>query len=322
MKSKRHIRYGAGVGTLILALAWAGMTAADTITLHEEAYVQGPKVLLGDIADIQSDRQQDLARIELASAALPGEIRRLDAALVMARVKSSGIACDALQFQGAKSVSATTLSQLVTADLVTESLRAFIEANMPWDPATAEVEVAAFSGEFSIPEGGVQITWRPSPQYRYVGGGAFRGQVTVDGQIVKSITCQASVTAYSPVVIAKRDIARGTVISREALDIQIQPVNASNPLGAVTDPEEIAGLVARTTIYPGQVINARQVTQRTLVRRNQVVAIETHAGSLVVQGRARAMNDACAGDTLVCLNPETKAEIQGIVRADGVVVVP
>jgi flagella basal body P-ring formation protein FlgA len=59
---------------------------------------------------------------------------------------------------------------------------------------------------------------------------------------------------------------------------------------------------------------------RKIVKRNQTVVVETRAGGLLVQARARAMTDGCEGDVVRCLNVDSKEEFIGTVRADGVVI--
>ena len=77
------------IGAALFVAGGAAM-AADSLTLHEEAYVKGPKVYLGDVADIEGENAVDLAMVEVASAALPGASKRLNAALVASRIRHAG----------------------------------------------------------------------------------------------------------------------------------------------------------------------------------------------------------------------------------------
>lgn len=307
-------------GGLILAtapvLAWA-----DTITLKGEVYVTGPKVLLGDVADIEGESKEVLEAVELASAALPGDCRRLDAALVMSRVKNAGVAFEELDMKGARTVRATTLHQDVTAEAIAEGLRAFVEGAMPWDPFETEVDVTMPSQGVVVPDGDLEILWRPNPQYRYVGTGAFRGQVAVDGQVKKTITCRATVEPYVDVVVARYDIPRAKPLVKSGLITEKRQLSGLDA-GAFLEIEALEGFVAKRTIFPGQVITNRNVAPRKVIRRNQIVNVETRVAGLVLLTRARARTDACAGEVVICTNLDSKEDFEGIARKDGVVVVP
>jgi len=304
------------------ALTMASFAAfADTIILKEEVYVKGPKVLLGDVAEIDGDSKEFLETVEVAPAALPGDCRRVNASLVMSLVKHSGIEVEDLQIKGARAVRATTLHRDVPRAMIAESLRAFIEAEMPWDPLDTDVEVIVPVENVVVPDGEVEFAWRPNPQYRYIGTGAFRGRLAVAGQVQKSLLCKATVEAYGQVVVARNDISRGKPLVMADLETEMRRLSTLKT-GTFQRPEELAGLVARTSIFPGQVITSRKVMPRRVIKRNQIVIVEARLGALHLQSRARARSDACEGDLVVCENHDSKAEFQGIARKDGVVIVP
>jgi len=303
---------------LALSPCW---TSAETIVLKPEVYVRGPKVFLGDVAEIEGEASASLAGIELSTAALPGATRRLDASYVLARVKNAGVEFEQLDIEGASRVQATTLHQEVSGAMLAESLRAYIEAEMPWDPLDTEVTIAEPVGVLVVPDGGLEIAWRPNPQFRYIGSGGFSAQVYVDGQAYKSVTCRATVEPYVDVLVARRDIPRGRPIGASDVDVR-KCALSSLQADAFERPEELAGYVARTTIYPGDVLTTRKVTPREVIRRNQIVSVEARVNGLLLQARARALSDACAGDVVVCENLRSKEQFQGIVLDTGTVLVP
>ncbi len=304
----------------VATIALAPCAPADTVELKEKAYVKGPEVCLGDVAKIESPNKQKLAGIELASAALPGDTRRLDAGLVKSRIENAGFDTEDLELTGARAVHAVTLHQEVNPDIVAESLHGYIESQMPWDPQDTEIDVTRPLQKIVVPDGELHFEWRPAPSYKYIGSGSFRLAVQVDGIVRKTMTCSATVEPYVETVVAKRDLVRGELISSR--DITTEKRRLSSLDGATfTSCDELSGYVARTTVFPGQVITSRKVEPRTVVKRNQIVTVQTFAGGLMLQGRAKALSDACAGDLLVCQNIESKQQFQGIVRNDGIVIV-
>jgi flagella basal body P-ring formation protein FlgA len=94
------------------------------------------------------------------------------------------------------------------------------------------------------------------------------------------------------------------------------------PASAILSIEEAVGMIARKTIFPNQPLTTRHIEPRTVVKRNQLVPVEMLVGALRVQTRAQALSNARAGDFILLQNPGNKQQFQGIVRADGVVIVP
>lgn len=305
---------------IVALLAITALSAADTVTLKGEAYVKGPNVTLGDIADIQGEHAEALSLVQLAPAAIPGGSKKFDTAMLKSRIATAGLPVDTLEFSGPASTVATTLHNELTPDMMSAELRTFIESEMPWNPDDTSIDIAVPTQEIMVPDGALEIRWWPNPQYRWVGPGVFRGEIQVDGEVKRTVLLRAEIEAYADVLVAATDIPRGKLIS--ASDIQIEKRAMSMLKGSVLSRmDEVAGQVARSTIFPGQVITSRQLAPRQLVKRNQNVTVEAKAGGLVVRSQARALMNACAGDVIVCMNPDSKEEFQGTVRGDGVVVV-
>lgn len=308
-------------GLAVVAALGCGAAAAGTLVLRDEAYVKGPQVLLGEVADIEGELASVLKEIDLGTAALPGDSKRLNAALVESRIRNAGVDLASIEVKGAPAVRATTMHLEINADMLANSLREFIEASMPWDPANTEIDILPNVADFRVPDGEVSFDWQANPQYRYLGQGAFRGAVIVDGQTQKRFTMKASIESYGDVVVARTDIPRGQILSANLLEVQKRALSKIEA-GTFAHPAEVEGCVTRTTLFPGQELTARKVQPRILVKRNQLVAVEIQTGALRVQSQARALVPGAAGDVILCQNLSSKQEFQAVVRKDGVAVVP
>lgn len=307
--------------TIMLAalLALAGVHAAgDTLTLRQEAFVKGPKVLLGEVADIEGANASSLAAVDLGSAPQPGQSRQLNAALVESRLRTAGLT--EVSVKGAASVRATTLHAEVTPDMVAESLRMFIQSQMPWKSDNTEIDIKPPTDQILVPDGQVCFTWRANPQYAYLGQGAFQGTVSVDGRSQTTVTCKATIESYASVVVAANDIPRGKPLIPGLLESRRLPVSGL-PHGAATSIEDLIGRVASKTIFPGQIITTRNVEMPILVHRRQSVPVELESGTVHVQTQGVALMDGRVGDVIACGNVMSQEQFQGVVRQDGVVVV-
>src|SRR5690606_22394469 len=155
-----------------------------------------------------------------------------------------------------------------------------------------------------------------NPRYGYVGLGAFKADILVDGERQRSVLCRANVETYGEAAVATAQIERGQIVNPHHIRMERYPLS-NMPQGAYQNAEEVAGLVARTTILPGQVLTQRRVEPRTLVHRRQLVTVESRVGTLAVTTQARAMSDGKAGDVIELMNTDSKQVFTGIVRPDG-----
>jgi flagella basal body P-ring formation protein FlgA len=324
-KRRNGIRPQGADATLILhallllgALLFCLVGWSDSLVLKDEVFVKGPKVLLGDLVEIHGETIQGLADIEVTSAALPGAYKQINASLISSRIRSAGHKLDDFSLEGSSQVRANTLATEVSRHAIGESLRQFIQQEMPWEPTQTDIDIPDLNQDYMVPDGRLEITWRANPQYRYLGHGTFRCGLRVDGEIRKTFYMKANVESYGTVLLAANDITRGQFLSVNDLETRRQARSAM-PAGALTDPKGVVGLLATKTLYSGQVLTRRHVEARKLIKRNQLVPVELKSGTLKVRSQAKALMDARAGDILVCANPRTREQFQGIVRSDGVV---
>lgn len=304
------ILLGVGIGT------WA----EDTVTLKQDAYVKGKKVLLGEIALIEGPNAKHLASIEITNSAIPGSSRRIDASFLESRISNAGYLNKDVTLKGTPRVTATTLSLELTGDMLGEELRSHILDNMPWSMEDTEIDIDAPRGKTLISDGDYTINWRVSPSYKYLGSGTFRGEIMIDGEHEKTIYAKANVKAYAEVLVTNSGIARGEHLTAKNVHLEKRELSKIDT-GVFFDLDELNGAIAKSSIYEGQVVSARKVMAPKIIKRNQLVTVETRIGALMIRTRAQSLGDASVGEVVACRNIKSKEEFMGIVRKDGVVVI-
>jgi flagella basal body P-ring formation protein FlgA len=214
----------------------------------------------------------------------------------------------------------TAAHRQVTREMIAESLRQYIESNLPWDPLTSEVDVSLPAQDMVVPDGEMEIKWQANPNYKYIGATTFRGAVLVDGQSKKSVLCRAKVEAYADVFVAAKAIAAGQTVGASDLKKETFALSSLKE-PPLTDIGRAGGCVASRAIAAGDVITGKSLVARTIVKRKQTVTVLAKAGMLGIETQAVAETDGALGETVTCTNPSSKQTFQGVVREDGVVVV-
>ncbi|MEK7794823.1 MAG: flagellar basal body P-ring formation chaperone FlgA [Candidatus Hydrogenedentota bacterium] len=292
--------------------------AEDRVSLRDEVFVKGPKVVLGDIADVRGDNAAYLSSFELGQAASPGNSTVVNVALVKSKLNAAGIID--VTVDGSPRVTARTMYLDITKGMISDALREFIEIEMPWQLDATTIEIAPPAQGFVVPDGNVEFRFRRNPQYAFIGAGLFQGDVLVDGKVEKSFNARAAIESYGDVVTAATDIERGRSISPSDLRLEKRAMSGLDR-GAFFDFADVTGGVAKTSLLAGELVTARKIRPATLVQRGSLVSVETRLGALTVSTRGKALSEGAAGEMVRVLNLESGQELAGLVRDDGVVVV-
>lgn len=120
--------------------------------------------------------------------------------------------------------------------------------------------------------------------------------------------------AFAASVAPVRPIRAQTVIGPN--DVELAETEAP---GGVDSVEDVVGLEARVTLYPGRPILAAQVGPPAVVQRNQLVRMTYLRGTLAIQADGRALDRAGVGERVRVMNLASKQIVTGAVAEDGTV---
>ena len=139
-----------------------------------------------------------------------------------------------------------------------------------------------------------------------------------------TMNARAAVVALAWALLATAALAQSVVPTRPirsqsiitAADVGL--VQASHP-GAVADLDDVIGLEARVTLYPGRPITAGDVGAPAVIDRNQIVTMIYDIGGLRITAEGRALDRAGLGDQVRIINTDSRLTVVGKVKADGTV---
>lgn len=310
---------GLTIAVLMSLSCW--YAGADTVTLKPEAFIKGPTVMLGDVADIEGEHAEALRSIAVTHAALPGSSRRIDASLLRSRIVSAGYDSESVDVANTpRIVTATTMHLDVTRELLMDDLRNYIHMNMPWDPEETLVDIVPPTGKTVVADGDMSIAWRANPAYKYLGLGSFRGDISVDGQLSKTVYAKATIKTYADVLVTDGGLSRGTRLTPANVHLEKRDLSTIKT-GVFFGLDELNGAIAKSSIRAGQIITPDKVMAPKVVKRNQIVRVRTQVGAMVIQSQAQALSDGSVGDVLRCRNLKSKEEFTGVVGRDGILMV-
>ncbi|MCB1749220.1 MAG: flagellar basal body P-ring formation protein FlgA [Gammaproteobacteria bacterium] len=145
-------------------------------------------------------------------------------------------------------------------------------------------------------------------------------EVRCNGAKPWSLYVPVTLTRYAEVVVTTRPVARGQVLAPTDLALARRRVDGARA-DFLAGLNEAAGQVTRRSLAAGAVVGANQLERPRLVRRGDHVMLSSGHGGINVSVKGEALADGGAGERIRVRNLSSERVVEGIVNADGVVVV-
>lgn len=133
-------------------------------------------------------------------------------------------------------------------------------------------------------------------------------------------TLRAHIKKELRVLVARDDLARGSVLSAGLVEEAWQRVRSQHEAELIGPSSLEAGLMTRQAISKGRILLDGMFRRPFVVRRKQRVNLQVSDGGLVVSRKAEAMNDGGMGDVISLRLAGSRERIQGRITANGEVV--
>lgn len=308
-------RYGAILSALCFALGFAllALAPAHAATLKPRVSVSGPFVTLGDLVEGAGAA----AATPVFQSPDPGTEGSVRAVQIVAIAADHGIM--EIDYRGIDEVAIARTARIVTADEIRARIAERIAERLDIDAERVDVrfdrplQALHVEDELAAPAAVATFDYR-------AGSGRFTATVTVPGSRVlgPGVVVSGVSQRLVPVVTATGRIERGAVIARS--DLRIELVTAQQAGGnTFAEIADIAGKAARRNLQPGSAIAAGDLTEPTLVSRNDQVTIVYRKGSMVLTARGRAVSGGARGDVIRVVNEYTRRMIDAEITASGTV---
>jgi flagella basal body P-ring formation protein FlgA len=114
----------------------------------------------------------------------------------------------------------------------------------------------------------------------------------------------ADVKMLASVVVANRNIPKGTILSLSDFDTQIRDTATMN--GYALDATNLLGKSAARTIRTGEAMYYALVSEPIAVKRGDAVVVEAQSGTIVVSTQAIALADGRVGEQISVRNMQSE----------------
>jgi flagella basal body P-ring formation protein FlgA len=319
----------AGRAAVVLALLCAP-AAAQTVQLWPTCTVQGPRIMLADVARLQgftAADQERLGRLAIAAAAAPGGELVIHLDELRQDLRTAGVNLASIWIKGASACTVHTAAALPPAvigppdsgdTLALVVRRRLEEAVQPRDGDLELVFDAADQRllDLSSPpyDFDLQLTRPAGLGPVDVRVGIRRGQEPAQPHRLR-----VQVSLRRDVVVAAHSLERGQVVRPDDVTLARRSFQNLEAVG-MTRLDDVIGQEARRAVHGGEMLRRGDLRSVELVRRQELICVQSHDGGILIECAGRALQNGCLGDVVEVRNESSgqtySARVSGLRQAE------
>jgi len=195
------------------------------------------------------------------------------------------------------------------------ALEAFVRAHAT--ERVSRVELPSL-GDLEADADGRRVTFSLSEGQPVVGAVPVGVSIWNGDTLEQKSVVTAQVSVSRPVVVARRQLASGSVIGAEDVAVEDRAVTSAQ-VDALSDPAQAVSHQLRRGVQRGEPLRAVMLTAASTVRRGDRVKLRLEHGALVIETAGRAEEEGAEGQWIRVRNLGSMREVLGRVGPDGVV---
>ena len=297
------------LATLAIAAAVIAGATGGRIVVAPDATVSGEMVRLKDVAALEGAAAEALGMLVLGPAPGAGESRTLEGAAVLAALRRAPN-FEALTYTIPALVRVRRATQDVSEAAVRGIVERFLAEALGQGAGEAVLRTVEVAGPIRLPAGPYRARVIPPPGTPLFRRVRLQLEFTVDDRPVRTVWATADVGLFGPVVLARRPVARGEMLTEADLAVERRDLS-DLPREVVSDLDGAVGRVARTPLVPYVPLRRDQLGEPAAVHRGDVVLLVAERGGLRITAPGEVREDAGLGQQVRVVNRTSRRDLVG-----------
>lgn len=305
---------------LIMLLATAGycQTKAN-IYLKDFAWIEGPSIQLGEIAEIEGNEKlvEKLKKIKIASAPPLGQSRLVNQDYIWVRLYQSRIKAQQVIFQGAKEVKVTLLSNTIEEEEILRAIEALLSTFLPEEEREEmEVEIGkvAFSFPLLVPVGELKLEGEISSSSFNSSRLTILIRIYINENLYHTLSIPLKIKIFKEVLVANKNFPTDHIFTAGDLRKEKILINV-NKQGEewIYDLQEVLGKRLLKNISARTPLKKEIVGLPLLVNRGSLITLFIEGRNIRIQAQGKALAKGGKGDIIAVLNIGSQKRLKGII---------
>ena len=137
-------------------------------------------------------------------------------------------------------------------------------------------------------------------------------EIFADGKAYAKTEVQGKYYVLGEVYVPARNINKGEVITEDMLKTIRVRMNRIKPANVI-DKDKLINKETKKSLKEGKVVNARDIGNKILIRRNDIVTIVYKTDKMQITARGQARQDGVKGERIEVENTKSKKVLVGTV---------
>ncbi len=168
---------------------------------------------------------------------------------------------------------------LIKGSTIRSAVKAYIEKNMPWEKDNVHILFPAGTPDVAYSGDKISYEVRAGRNEEYIGDTAFKVLFFKDDTLIREEPVRVRMEVMLAIPVSTRALERDTEIRNEDIKI-VGRWFTRMPYSAITDPAEVIGKRAASSIRPNCEITRSMVKNSVLVARGKIVRIVLESGPM------------------------------------------
>jgi len=293
---------------LVAGMVWPSSVGALEVRFQPSVKAQGQMLTLGEIASLHPESAgQKHGDTPLFQAPQEGETKVYQASTLKAYVLDALPEDAAISWAGAGEITVRREGKLIRGQEVEKIVQEYLRERARELPVTE----LSFTPDdlphpFTVPHGELEHKVIPSHD-EVIGSLYFTVRFRVDGKLAGNVTVRGELEANAPVVVASRELDRGTVLSQDDLEVRESEISRSKK--PITSLRKAVGMRLKRSLDSGEILQSQEMERPVLVQRGEVVTMEASKGQLILTAKGVARSRGKKGETIKVRNTGSQREI-------------
>ncbi len=298
-----------GAALLSQPLGAAGLTS---VRVYDRAEVAADQILLGGIAQIDGGDAAFVRKLEgviLGRSPLPGKTRTLEPAMLLSRLKQSGIDPEKLDLQIPPEVVLSREAVTIERDQIEQIVRTFLQQQGDRKPSEAiVVKDIRVPEPVQLPKGPFSARVSAPKNSELAGNVPLQVTFNVEPDFERRMWVTATLEQRVNVVVVRRPLGRFKPI--DANDVELKAVDVAGlPADRIDDPEVAIGKRTRRALDSGTVLRPDLLEFPPLVKRGDRVRIIAESAGLRISAFGQAKQKGAQGELIPVMNLDSNKVI-------------
>lgn len=286
--------------------------AGTSVRVYDQAEVLADEIRLGGIARIDGGDAVLVRKLEnviLGRSPLPGKTRTLDAALLISRLRQSGVDPEELDLQIPTEVVLRREAVTIERDRIEQIVREFLQQRTSGRPGgVILIKDIRVSEAVQLPKGPLSTQVSVPKNSELAGSVPVQVIFKVEPDFERRVWVTASLEQRVKVVVARRPLGRFKPIEADDVELAMLDV-AGLPADRIDDPEVAIGKRTRRAVDSGAVLRPDLLELPPLVKRGDRVRIIAESSGLRISAFGQAKQKGAQGEMIPVVNLDSNKVI-------------